>query len=201
MLRQRLRDRGSLVEPAGRILLLALCLILVWYGLMVILLSFGISAGSVEAISGYRTIFDNLAGIGEDDITGKARLIAGLGGLAGFLVFSWLAWKTIPRPYLARTAVNLRDGEQGTLEVGPRAVERAAEAAALGNPTVTAATGRFGGDDLQLDIEVRRPRDLAATLRDVQRRAVDSLERHGLPAATVNVTLSGIKRTTRRELT
>ena len=200
MLRQRIRDRGSWVEPVGKIILILFCLALAWYGLMVVLLAFGVSAGAVETISGYRTIYDNLAGIDGDDITGRVRLIAGLGGLAGFLLFGWLAWKEIPRPYLARTTISLEDEERGAVDVGPRAIERAAEAAALGNPAVVGATGRFGGDDLALDIEVRRARDLAATLRDVQRRAVASLGQHGLPAARVNVTLTGIKRTTRREL-
>ena len=199
MLRQRLRDRTSWVEPAARVILFLFCLALVWYGLMVVLLAFGASPATVEAISGYRTIYDNLAGLDGGDITGTVRLVAGLGGLAGFLLFGWLAWKEIPRPYRARTAITLTDDEQGLTDVGPRAIERAAETAALGNPTVTAATGRFGGDDLTLAIEVRRANDLSATLRDVQRRAVSSLEQHGLPAANVNVTLTGLKRT-RREL-
>jgi hypothetical protein len=200
MLRQRLRDRTSWIEPAGRIILLLVCLALVWYGLMVVLLAFKVSPGTVNAISGYRTIYDNLAGLDGADITGTVRLIAGLGGLAGFLLFGWLAWKEIPRPYLARTDIGLKDDERGVIGVGPRAMERAGEAAALGNSAVVAATGRFGGDDLALDIDVRRARDLAATLRDVQRRAVTSLGQHGLPAVKVNVTLTGIKRTTRREL-
>ena len=163
MLRQRLRDRTSWVEPAARVILFLFCLALVWYGLMVVLLAFGTSAATVEAISGYRTIYDNLAGLDGGDITGTVRLIAGLGGLAGFLLFGWLAWKEIPRPYRARTAITLTDDEQGLTDVGPRAIERAAETAALGNPTVTAATGRFGGDDLTLAIEVRRANDLSAT--------------------------------------
>ena len=124
MLRQRLRDRTSWVEPAARVILFLFCLALVWYGLMVILLAFGTSAATVEAISGYRTIYDNLAGLDGGDITGTVRLIAGLGGLAGFLLFGWLAWKEIPRPYRARTAITLTDDEHGLTDVGPRAIER-----------------------------------------------------------------------------
>lgn len=200
MLRQRLRNRTSWTEPVGRLILLVVCLALVWYGLMVVLLAFGVSGGTINSISGYRTIYDNLAGLDDGDITNKVRLIAGLGGLAGFLLFGLLAWKQIPRPYLARTEINLDEGDRGLTDVGPRAIERAGEAAALGNPSVVAATGRFGSDNLALDIDVRRSRDLAATLKDVQTRARASLEQHGLPAVPVNVTLTAIKRSTRREL-
>ena len=198
MLRQRLRDRTSWVEPAARVILFLFCLALVWYGLMVILLAFGTSPSTVEAISGYRTIYDNLAGLDGGDITGTVRLIAGLGGLAGFLLFGWLAWKEIPRPYRARTAITLTDDEHGLTDVGPRAIERAAETAALGNPTVTTATGRFGGTTSHSPSKSVAP----TTSHNTQRRSASSRQlarAAGLPATNVNVTLSGLKRT-RREL-
>lgn len=200
MPRQRLRDRTSQVMLLGRILLLVLCLALVWYGLMVVLLAFKVSPGTVNAISGYRDIYDFFAGLSASDITGEVRLIAGLGGLAAFLLFGWLAWMGFPRPYLARSEVPLRDDERGLVKVEPRAIERAAELAALGIASVVEARGRFGGQDLALDVEVRRNRNLPQTLREIQRAAVESLQRHDLPRVPVNVTLADYQRKTRREV-
>jgi hypothetical protein len=200
MLRQRLREHTSRVSLLGRVLLLVLCVVLVWYGLMIVLLACKVSPSTVNAISGYRDIYDFLADLDSNDISGTDRLIAGLAGLAAFLLFGWLAWIEIPRPYLARSSVALRDDPRGTVEARPRAIERAGELAALENPSVLQAQGRFGGSELTLNVEVRHARDLAGTLRDVQTRAIRSFRRHDLPGVPVNVTLTGYERKTRREL-
>ena len=200
MLRQRIRLRSSAFALIGEALLVLVALALVWYGLMVVLLALEVDPGTVNAMSAYRDIYDFLAGLSIGDVDWLFRLIAGLAGLATFLFALWLAWKELPRPYLARSDVPLRDDEQGVIIVRPRAVERAAEVAATEHPDVTSASGRYESGGLAIEISVRRARELPETLRDVQRRVRETLDRHELPSLPVTVTLTGFDRKTRREL-
>ncbi len=181
-------------------MLVVFALALVWYGAMLVLLALGVEPSTVNALSGYRDAFEELSAIDEADVTDGVRLVAGLGGLAAFAVFGYLAIRTVPRPYLARSDVRLAEEERGVTDVSPRAVERVAEVAAGENPAVTSARGRLEDEKLVVELRARRARELAQTLRDVQRRALDALERHQLPVRSVDVVLTGFERTTRREL-
>ncbi len=200
MPRQRLRSRTSPIAHVGRAILVIFSLALVWYGLMLVLLALEASPGSLDAVSGYRTVYDYLAGLTPEDVDGLTRLIAALAGVAAFLAFGYLALKEIPRPYLARSDVRLTEDERGTVDVQPRAIERVAEAAAAEHPAVSSATGRYGTDDLDVSLDLQRARDLKETLIDVQDRVVNALHVHGLPEMPVNVTLTGFDRKQRREL-
>lgn len=200
MLRQRLRARNSPLRFLGRLLLILLSLALIWYGAMLALLALKVAPETVDDISGYRSAYDELARLGPDDITDRTRLITAVCGVAGFLLFGYLALKEIPRPYLARRVIRMPGDELGTLEVGPRAVERVAESAASEHPSVSSAAGRYGDDHLAVNLHVRRARDVPETLRDVQRRIHDALDTHGLPVVPVSVTLTGFDRQQRREL-
>lgn len=200
MLRQRLRSRTSPVAYVGKAVLIIFSLALIWYGLMLALLALEVSPGSIDAISGYRSAYDYLAGLVPTDVDGQVRLIAALGGIAAFLLFGYLALKAIPRPYLARSDLRLAADERGTVDVESRAIERIAEAAASEHPAVSAATGRYGTDDLSVDLRVARARDLTDTLKNVQDRIRHALHVHDLPATPVNVTLTGFDRKRRREL-
>lgn len=185
---------------AGTLLLILIGLGLIWYGLMVVLLAFKTSPSFVNDISGYRTAYDYFAGLEPSDITGRVRLIAGLAGLAAFILCAFLAWKQLPRPYLARGELLLGEEQRGTLIVEPRVVERAAEAAAREHPAVSDSAGRYEIGGVAVSVHVRRGSDLAGTLRDVQSRVLDALERHDLPPVPVSVTLTGFDRRHRREL-
>jgi len=200
VLRQRIRARQSPLRFIGRLLLILLCLILIWYGAMLVLLALKVAPETVNDISGYRSVYDHLASIATGDITDESRIITAVAGLFSFLLFGYLALKELPRPYLARSGVRLADDEQGTLEVQPRAIERVAEAAASENPAVSSANGRYGGDDLTVNLSVLRARDAADTLRDVQQRVTAALQQHELPAVPVSVILTGFDRQQRREL-
>jgi hypothetical protein len=200
MLRQRLRFRTSPLAFVGRALLVLLAAAVIWYGLMLLLLALKVDPDTVNALSGYRSAYDYLAGLEPADVDRQFRLIAGGAGLVCFLVFGYLAVKELPRPYLARSDLQLEEQERGITEIGPRAIERVAEAAALESPAVVSATGRYGTDDVALDIAVGHARDLAETLRAVRLRAQERLSEHGLPALPVNVTLTGFERKGRREL-
>lgn len=200
MVRQRLRIGSSPLALLGRIVLVLFALALVWYGVMLVLLAFKVSPHTVNDLSGYRTAYNYLAGLHPADISGDTRLIAGLAGLAGFLVFGYLALKELPRPYLARSELRLADSKRGTVDVAPRAIERAVEGAALERDDVHDAAARYGGDALSLNLSVTRARELADILPAVRDRAREQLAVHGLPELPVNVTLTGYQQTRRREL-
>lgn len=201
MFRQRLRARDfGFSRFVSRALVVAFALLLAFYGAMIVLLALKVSPATVNALSGYRDAYDFLAGLDAEDVTSRTRLIVGLAGLAAFLVFGYLAWREVPRPYLARGDLQLSSDERGDVEVSARAIERAAEAAALEHPSVVDARALYATDALTLEIGARRARDVDATLTDVHERAAASLRRHQLPALPVNVTLTHLERQTRREL-
>ena len=200
MFRQRLRTRTAKLVIVSRVLLFGVAGALVFYGLMVILLAFKIAPETVDSISGYRTAFEELTFLTPSDVDGPVRTIVALAGVLAFLIFGWLAFKELPRPYLARGDIELGSGEHGVLSVEPRAIERAAEIAACEHPSVSSASGRYGPGNLEIGVSVARARGLPATLDDVQERVRSSLETHGIPAVPVNVNLTGYDRRQRREL-
>lgn len=199
-MRQRVRTRSSRLAPLGLALLTVFALALIWYGAMVVLLAVKTSPATVNKISGYRTAYDYFAGLDPADINGLVRLIAGLAGFATFLACSYLAAKTVSRTHLARTELTLSSDNRGVVTIQPRAIERAIEAAALGNDAVRSAAGRQGDEALTLSVSLVRASDAAETLRDVRQRARAALDEHDLPPFPVNVTLTGFYQTNRREL-
>jgi hypothetical protein len=201
MLRQRLRARTSPLVFVGRLLVLVFAAALIWYGLMTVLLAVKVSPSTVNSLSGYRTAFDWLTGLTPQDVDGSTTraIIAGAGILA-FLVFGYLALKEIPHPHFVRHDLQLAADDHGEVIVQPRAVERLAETAAQHNPAVASASGRYSEDDVTVAVTIRRARELAGTLRDVQERVASALDQHQLPTVPVNVTLTGYDRRQRREL-
>jgi hypothetical protein len=200
MLRQRVRVRTSPVAIIGRVVLIIFSLALIWYGLMLILLALKVSPHTVNQISGYRTAYNYLSERTATDITSTIRLIAGLAGVAAFLLFGYVAWKSLPRPYLARTDLRLLDDERGVVDVAPRAIERAIEGAALDRDAVQHAAARYGGDEVTVNLTVTRARELSETMHAVRAKAHEELGNHGLPEVPVNITLTSFERTQRREL-
>jgi len=200
MIRQRINLRTPLLAYVVRALTVVLALTLLWYGLMVLLLALKVSPHTVNSISAYRTLYNNAASLSQGDFTTVRRLIAGFAGLIAFLLFIYLALQELPRPYLARGEVSLEERERGNTVIKPRAMERVAEFAARGNANVTAASGRLGEQQLNVNIGVRRASTAAHTLGDVRTRICAELDRHQLPDLPVNVTLTGYDQKTRREL-
>ena len=201
MPRQRVRERTSVLAIIGRIVPVILALALIWYGAMVVLLAVKVSPSTVNQISGYRTAFDWLSSLSPAKVDGaQTRAIIAGAGVVSFLVFGFLALKQLPRPYFTRHDLPLTSDPHGEVNVEPRAVERLAEIAARAHPSVRDARGRYSVDDLSVDLEVGRARDLAGTLEEAQQRVADALEQHELPMMPVNITLSGYDRRHRREL-
>jgi hypothetical protein len=200
MLRQRIHTRGNPLAFVGRLLVLALALALVVYGLALIALALKAAPADVQSVTGYRSAYDFLARLRPSDLTGTRRAIIAAAGLAAFLVFGFLALRELPRPYLARTAVTLDTGDRGDTVVAPRALERLAEGAALRQPGVTRAAGRYGVDELAVEIAVDRARETAQILRAVHAGVLDAVGEHELPAVPVRVTLTGFDRKNKREL-
>jgi hypothetical protein len=201
MMRQRVKLRTPLLAWVVRVLTLALALALVWYGLMAVLLAVKVSSHTVNGLSGYRSLFHDVAGLRPANFDTAVRLIAGIAGFIAFLVFLYLAVQELPRPYLTRSTVELLASDRGATTVRARAVERVAERAAQGNADVTAAAGRLGIGELDVGIGVRRASAVAEALRDVRSRVIEDLGRHELPEVRVNVTVVNYKGTKRRELT
>ena len=199
-MRQRVKARNSPLRFIGRIVLILVSLILVWYGLMLFLLALKTSPDTINSISAYRDIYEDLIAIGPEDVTDDVRLITAFAGLVSFLFFGWLALKEIPKPYFTRSHLTMAPDERGSLEVGARAIERVAETAAVQNSGVSAASGRYANDDLLVNVAVKRARDTPEILRDVQRRVSEALVQHELPPLPVSVTLTGFDRQQRREL-
>jgi hypothetical protein len=200
MSRQRIRSSTSPLVLVGRALVVLFALFLIWGGVALALLALKVDAGAVNDITGYRSVYDFFAGLGPDDFGGTTRLIVALIGVAALLLFGYLAWKEIPRPYLARRDLNLSCDDRGDIVVEPRAIERLAEASALRQWGVTAASGRYGGDDLSVNVSVRRTNQPAQILHGVHSAVYDALGDHGLPTVPVNVTLTGYKQKAGREL-
>jgi hypothetical protein len=200
MFRQRLRIGTSPLVLLGRIVLVLVALALVWYGAMLVLLALKVSPHTVNQLSGYRSAYNYLAGREPSDITSDTRLIAGLAGLAGFLVFGYLAIKEIPRPHLTRSDLRLIDEQRGAVDVAPRAIERAVEGAALERDDVQDAAARYATNELTVNVTVTRARELPDIVRAVRAQGREQLVTHGLPELPVNVTLTGYQRTRRREL-
>lgn len=200
MLRQRLRNRTSSLSILGRALVALIAAAVVYYAAMLLLLALKVSPATVDAISGYRSVFDELADLAPDDATSTVRLIAGLAGAVGFCVFGWLAYKELPRPYLARGSIGLSENGGGSVRVQPRALERIGEVAAREHPHVSEARGRVDGDGLVVEITLSRATEVHAALHAVQRGVAEAVSTHHLPTRPVAVTLTGFDRRNRREL-
>jgi hypothetical protein len=200
MLRQRIRARRSPLALLGRLLLLVLSLALIWYGLMVVLLALKVSPQTVNALSGYRSAYDFLAGLEPADITGRVRIVAGLGGALSFLLFGYLALKSLAYPYLARSELLLGEARRGVDVVEPRAVERAVEGAVRSHPAIDAASARYGTDDVNVSVHVNDARVAGSALREVRGRGREALAQHELPLLPVNVILTGFEKPKGREL-
>lgn len=200
MIRQRINLRTRGLAYVVRTLAVVLAAGLFWYGLMVVLLAVKASPHTVNSLSEYRTLYHDAVNLAASDFTTTRRLIVGFAGLIAFLILIYLALQELPRPYLARGNVTLSEDDRGTTIVRPRAIERVAELAAQANPNVTAAAGRLGDQQLDVDIGIRRASTAADTLSDVRQRINTELDRHQLPDLPVNVTLTTYDRTTRREL-
>jgi len=202
MLRQRIKSKETPVaDLVARVLSVLLAIGLIWYGAMLVLLAFKVAPDTVNAISGYRDAYTYLAGLTAGDIDGTTRLIAAIVGAVCAGLFGYLAWRSLPRPHLARTTLSLRDEPDGKTEVNPRAIERATELAATEGRSITAARSRYGDDQLTIDVGIHRATvSLATELEQVQSRARRAMAQHDLPELPVNVTLTRFDRQTRREL-
>jgi hypothetical protein len=201
MPRQRIRvESSTFAATVGRGLAALLGAAIAWYGLMVMLLAFKVSPSFVNDISGYRTAFDYLAGLTSGDISSTDRLVVAGVALLLALIALFLLWRGRPRPHLARHEVVVTETDLGTTEIGPRAMERAVEAAALEHPSVVGARARLDDDGIALAITARNASELVKTLHEVEDRAFASLDRHQLELERVDVTLAGYDSPNGREL-
>lgn len=199
-LRPRINRAGNWRQLLARTLLGLLGLAIAYYGAMALALALKADPATIQSLSGYRTAFDELAGLRASDATGQARLIAGLAGLTAFVVLAWLAAALVPRPHIVAEPLALRSDELGAVTVHPRVIERAARAAAIRHANVRDATARYADGHVDVAIAVTRADALADALRDIDRDVRGEIAVHDLPAPTVRVTVTRYRPTTPREL-
>ena len=200
MPRQRVRARSAPLTLVGLALVVVLAAALVWYGLMTLLLALGVSPATIQTISGYRSVFDSLAGLTPADIDSTFRLIAAAAGVLTFVIFGFAFIKSLPRPYLARQGFELADDESGRLTVDARALERLAEICADSHPVVDSSRGRATERRIELDLTLRRADRLDSDLAEIRDRVREAIAEHGLPARPIDLTIVSFNTTTRREL-
>jgi hypothetical protein len=200
VLRRRLVVRGARARLASRLVGLILGAALVWYGLMAILLAAKADPETVNALSGYRTVYDAVTGVEAGDLSGGRRAIVAAAGLLLFLLLGALALAQLPHPSISRPDLTLASDERGEVLMEPRAVERLAELAAEQHPGVAAASGRYDGDELAVDVTVGRPTELDSVLRGVRERVAGALREHGLPDVPVPVTVTDFQPERRRKV-
>ena len=194
MIRQRVHLRsGVLVELLLRMLVSVLGLALVFYGAMVLLAALKLSPSTINQISGYRTVQHALESITAANISGQDRIIVAVAGVLCLIIFGWLAWRSLPRPYLARTRIALdQDQERGQTEIAPRALERAAQLIAHRDPHVTDARARSDQHAVEITVQLRDlDLDLLEPMQRIQGRVRDGLAEQGFPAVAIDLTLAG----------
>ncbi len=201
MLRQRVRAESStLAGLAVRGLAALIGVALAYYGAMLLLLAVKVEPETINDLSGYRSVYDYLAGLEANDFGSSERLLIGLIALAVGLVAAFLAWRGLPRPHLARGPVTLQESEVGITEVQPRAMERAVECAAIGHAEVDRARARYEDGRLVLSVSARNAARLVETLREIEGLAHASLDRHQLSVDRVDLILASYNSPNRREL-
>jgi hypothetical protein len=197
---QRVRFRAFPLRFVTHVLVVLLGLALVWGGVTIVLLALKVAPGSVNASTGYRDLYQSITSVGPRNLRGATRAFIGGSGLLGFLVFGFVAYKSLPRPYRARHDIDLGHDRGGDLTVASRAVERIAEHTAVRDDRVLSATGLYSPEVLALNVSLRRSPDVTATLESVQTAVRRAIEMHGLPTVPVTVTLTGYQQHTPREL-
>lgn len=191
-MRQRIRVGRSRAVVAGQVLAGLLALVVAWYAAMLVLLALKAPDGLVDQLSGYRTALTWLSALDGQAIGATARVLAGVGGAVVFVVLGSLALAQVPRPRAARDDVMLHDDERGQVVVRPRAVERAAEASALDEPAVSAASARYETDRIHVQLTLKRAGAVVPTLHNVHQHVTAALERHDLPGVPVDVLITAL---------
>ena len=114
MPRQRIRERTPPLAFVGRALTFVLALLLLWYGFMTLLLAIKVAPATVDSISGYQAAYDWAGGLTPDDVDADTtRAVMAGAGIVAFFLFGYLAYKQLPRPYLARRGLELDRGRPG----------------------------------------------------------------------------------------
>lgn len=198
--RLRMHRARGFRRGLARLVSAALGLGIAYYAALALLLALKVDPHTIDTISGYSAAYDRLARLEPGDATARTRLIAGLGGLGTFAVASWLALGLVPRPRVGAAPILLASDDLGHITVAPRAVETAARAAAMQHAAIDGAGARYADGHVEVSVALCRADAVGEALRDVDQAVHAALERCGLPAPTVRVTMTRYRPTTSREL-
>jgi hypothetical protein len=179
MPRQRLGLTHSWATTLGQKLMVVPAVALLYGGAVVLALGAGVAPRDVDAITGYETVYERLGALDPANWSQGVTIGVAIAGLLGFLVLVRLGWAQRLIPHVTRAALVLREEDDGTTTVSPRAVERAAEIAAR-HPGVKAVKATLGEGDLHLAVHARRAELIPEVLQHARSGASRALEQAGL---------------------
>jgi hypothetical protein len=188
------------VSFAAPALVVLASLVLIWGGVVVLLLALKVDPATVDSISGYSAVYDAVRDLGPADFDATGRAITAGVGVGLLLVCGYLAYRMLPRPYLTGGELRLIAHDRGETTIRARAIERLGETASERRPGISSASGRYATDELAVKVTVGRSRDLRSALEDVRNAVRRALDEHGLPVVPVNVTVTGYRQQSEREL-
>jgi hypothetical protein len=200
MPRQRLGLPSGVLTTIGQKLMLLVGLALIWGGAVVALLAAGVAPADVQGVTGYRTVYDELAAVGPATWDDTTAIVIAVAGVVLFVALLALGWAQRITPHLARTDLVLTDDDLGVVTVDPRAIERAAEIAAGRGAAVHAVRARLGEDGMSITIHARGAAEIPDTLRGAQQRVRAALQDAGTPQQTVRVVVTRFTAPSTREL-
>lgn len=180
--RKRTALPSGIATAAGQKLMLLVAVGLVYAGAVALALAAGVHGDDLERISGAGWLHDRLAELDPSTWSrGATATVAALGVLLAVLLLR-LAWAQRLVPQRTRTAFELSATAPaaGRTTVQPRAIERAAEVAAAGDPGVRAAKATLGDGDLTVHLHARDAARLPEILRDAERRTRAALHAAGV---------------------
>ncbi len=196
-MRQRVHLSSTWRTTLGKLLCAVVALAVAWFGLALLLVALGAAPDDVDRWLGYRTAYDAVAGLDGTGVEATWRIGLAVGGLLACVVLLALAWAQVPKPELARHDIELVPGGDaapatpGETTVNARAVERAAELAALSVGGIDAARARLDGAEVVVALRATRADGLPDTLLAARSAADDALTDHGFEGLDARVVLAG----------
>lgn len=198
--RRRTALPDGVLTTLGQKLMVIPALALVYCGVVLLALAAGTSGAALDRWTGARWLYDQLSLVDPARWTEQTTIIVGVAGLVGAALLLTLGWAQRLVPHRTRRVVELAQSEIGETTVHPRAVERAAESAALEQPAVRGARATFGDDGIELHVHTSATAALPELLRETQQRARAALATAGLgDHIPVTVTVTRLTSLTRSE--
>lgn len=200
MPRQRLGLTHTWATTLGQKLMIVPGIALIYGGGVVLALGAGIAPDSLNSAIGYQSVYERLGALDPANWSGGVTIAVAVGGLLGLGLLMALGWAQRLIPHVTRSALVLREEDDGRTTVSPRAIERAVEIAAR-QEGVRAAKATLGEDEVHVALHARRAELIPDLLLRTKARATAALEQSGVGATNdVRVTVTRFTPATKSEL-